>query len=155
MLDFLLGLDDLNLLFRTKRPGKKAAPSVPNAMSLSSYSESGRVQILHSTTPNLSARSNLSSISAEKVRPPDRRPPKPQKRTSKMTDHTGMDLLSDSDGTNSEPDETTSLTEELTSRFNDALFNEGISSMGLDSNKNPKRTESRPAKPPPPKPAGK
>ena len=72
-----------------------------------------------------------------------------------MTDHTGMDLLSDSDQSESELDENTSLTEELTNRFNDALLNEGISSMGLDANKNgPRRTESRPAKPPPPKPAG-
>ena len=137
------------------RKAKPPAPGLPNAVPLrQESSDAPRVQILHSSTPNLSSRSASSGDKtprpAERTAGPVQTPPthiqpRPQKR-NKQTDYTGFGLMGDSDG-----EENLSLAEEMASHLDTVLLQEGVNSMGVsDSPHQPPR----PAKPPPPKPPG-
>ena len=142
----------LNQIKPQKR--KKAAPGVPNAVPLNATADPPRVQILHSSTPNLSAR-NVMTVTPVPAKPaatpvvPQTPPiqqaaPRTPKRAARQTDYTGFGLMTDSDGEDSNSN--LSLTEELSSHLDNVLLNEGVNSMGVDSQ------PTRPAKPPPPKP---
>jgi len=119
---------------------KKAAPTPPNAISLHSTpvntsSTPGKVQILHSSTPNLSARPRAKppvSAPLVNIQPNSKPVPshrRPIKSPSATTDYTGFGLMEEdvvASGSSNEPTESsrledTSLADEITSQL-DNMF---------------------------------